>query len=133
MKRERFFEAINLFKTRYGSYPLSAGYPAVELDEDQEVYLFAKTGKHLKAFQRKEKLFVWLFKWALPLTAVVLTVMIVGLLLNPSSIMVLNFAILGGISSAILLTLGTLFRKEKNFTTGKVIWIHFPPKPAHLI
>lgn len=133
MKRERFLEAINLFRTRYGSYPLSAGYPAVELDEDQEVYLFAKTGEHLRAFQRKEKLFVWLFKWAVPVTAVVLTVMIVGLLLNPSSIMVLNFTILGGISSAILLTLGVLFRKENNFTTGKVIWIHFPPKPAHLI
>ena len=133
MKRERFSEAINLFRTKYGLYPLSAGYPAVDLDQQQGIYLFAKTGEHLKAFHRKERLFIWLFKWVMPLTVVVLTAIVIGLIINPSTVLFFNFIVFGVISSLLLLILGTLFKKEKFFTAGKVIWLNLPPKPAHFI
>ena len=130
MKRVYFCEALNLFHRRFGKVPLEAGLPAIDADNKQGIYLYARSGEHLKAFIRKERLFRWLFVWVLPLTAIVLTATTIAIMLNPTAFLLWQFIVVAGIGSVVLITLGTLFRKYKNFVAGKVVWLSQPAKSA---
>ena len=77
------YEAVELFKRRYGKTPEEAGFPVIDVYKKQHAYLYARNSEIIKYYKTQQNIISWVMLWGMWPTSIAFLNFVSVVYLNP--------------------------------------------------